>query len=87
MTLKDKLEVEIMHLPLTDDVINAIGIELEQIAESFAIGFGEWILVNRFEMRDDNHKDWWGKLNEEKDYNTKELLEIYKKHYESNIRI
>jgi hypothetical protein len=30
-------------------------------------------------MRDDNHKNWWGKLNEEKDYSTKEILEIYKK--------
>ncbi len=42
MTLKDKLEVEIMHLPLTDDVINEIGIELEKIADEFAIGFAEW---------------------------------------------
>jgi hypothetical protein len=48
MTLKDKLEVEIMHLPLTDDVINAIGIELEQRAENFAIGFGEFMLTKVF---------------------------------------
>lgn len=65
MKLKDKLEVEIMHLPLTDDVINAIGIELEQRAETFAIGFAEWLL------KFDNLK------NEDK-YVIEQLLEIYK---------
>jgi hypothetical protein len=63
MKLKDKLEVEIMHLPLTDDVINGIGIELEQRAETFAIGFAEWLIENKV-------------LSSKMP--TKELLEIYK---------
>jgi hypothetical protein len=68
MTLKDKLEVEIMHLPLTDDVINAIGIELEQRAENFAIGFAEWVCDCEYNIQ------WF------KDQNrTNELLEMYKK--------
>ena len=51
----------------------------QRTAEEFAIRFAEWILINNFEMRDDNHENWWGKFNEEKDYSSKELLEIYKK--------
>lgn len=68
MTLKDKLEVEIMHLPLTDDVINAIGIELEQRAETFAIGFMKWFYENAYliEWLSNNHK-------------REQLLKAYKK--------
>ena len=55
-----------MHLPLTDDVINAIGIELEQRAENFAIGFAEWHMCEV--INTEIHLP-----------STKELLEIYKK--------
>jgi hypothetical protein len=68
MTLKEKLEVEIMHLPLTDDVINAIGIELEQIAESFAINFANWY---EFMLRQSDN------LNDR--FTPKELIEMFKK--------
>ena len=79
MKLKDKLEVEIMHLPLTDDVINAIGIELEQRAETFAIGFAEWCDDNYFRMG--NTSFWAESMDWDNDnkFTTKELLELYKK--------
>ena len=80
MKLKDKLEVEIMHLPLTDDVINAIGIELEQRAETFAIGFAEWIDSDFYQGDDVNeyHKSIL-EYRDGKIFTVKELLEIYKK--------
>jgi len=48
-------------------------------SEDEVIQFADWILNNMFEMRTDNHQQWWGKFNEEKDYTSKELLEMYKK--------
>lgn len=81
MTLKEQLRPHAQYWdcyndePLEYDHTN----KLVKIADEFAIGFAEWILINNFEMRDDNHENWWGKLNEEKDYSSKELLEIYKK--------
>lgn len=62
MTLKDKLEVEIMHLPLTDDVINAIGIELEQRAETFAIGYARFMLGDDAWRADDETLENYKKL-------------------------
>lgn len=73
MTLKEKFRNDELNLS------NLESIDCEKIADEFAIGFAEWILINNFEMRDDNHENWWGKFNEEKDYSSKELLEIYKK--------
>jgi hypothetical protein len=65
--LKDKLEVEIMDLAIMDETIDAIGTCLEHVADDFAIGFAEWLVIQ---------------YNEDtiySEYTTKELLEIYKK--------
>lgn len=66
MTLKEKLEVEIMDLPIMSEVIDDIGKNLEYVADDFAIGFTIWIL----EQSGDKEMD---------KYLIKELLEIYKK--------
>jgi hypothetical protein len=66
MTLKEKLEVEIMDLPIMSEVIDDIGKNLEYVADDFAIGFAIWIL----EQSGDKEMD---------KYLIKELLEIYKK--------
>ena len=66
MTLKDKLQVEIMDLSIMDEVIDDIGKNLEYVADDFAIGFAIWIL----EQSGDKEMD---------KYLIKELLEIYKK--------
>ena len=68
MTLKDKLEVELMNLPIRDEVVDAIGKELEYVADDFAIGFAEWVDDKGLEV-----------VFNQKPKNTKELLEIYKK--------
>lgn len=47
-------------------------------SEKEVIRFADWILHKRFEMRSDNHQNWWGKFNEEKDYTSKELFEQFK---------
>ncbi len=65
--LKDKLEVEIMDLAIMDETIDAIGTCLEHVADNFAIGFAEWLVIQ---------------YNEDiiySEYTTKELLEFYKK--------
>jgi len=66
MTLKDKLEVEIMDIPIMDEVIEDIAKNLEYVADDFAIGFAEW--RNSLYVATDY-----------KNLSTKELLEIYKK--------
>lgn len=65
MTLKDKLQVEIMDLPIMDEVIDDIGTNLEYVADDFAIGFLNWYF----------DKGQWITKN----LDVKELLEIYKK--------
>ena len=51
--------------------------DLEQIAEEFAIGFGQWLVSNCY-SEDDIY--WWLiKTNGDVRKSTKELLEIYKK--------
>lgn len=67
MTLKDKLEVEIMNLPLTDDVINAIGKDLENVAEEFAMNFAQWTR----DMGYCHHHSYA--------HSYRELIEMYKK--------
>jgi hypothetical protein len=42
MTLKEKLEVQIMDLPIIDDIIDEIGTNLEYIADDFAMDFAQW---------------------------------------------
>ena len=66
MTLKEKLEVEIMDLPIMSEVIDDIGKNLEYVADDFAIGFAIWLL----EQSGDKEMD---------KFLIKELLEIYKK--------
>ena len=68
MTLKDKLQVEIMDLPIMDEVIDDIGTNLEYVADNFAIGFAEWL--NGLDINDDVLQ---------KHISTKQLLEMYKK--------
>jgi hypothetical protein len=65
MTLKDKLQVEIMDLPIMDEVIDDIGTNLEYVADNFAIGFLNWYF----------DKGQWITRN----LDVKGLLEIYKK--------
>jgi hypothetical protein len=65
MTLKEKLEVEIMDLSIMDETIDYIGKNLEYVADDFAIGFAEWLLNVSYVIQEA--------------YTTKELLEIYKK--------
>lgn len=66
MTLKEKLEVEIMDLPIMSEVIDDIGKNLEYVADDFAIGFMEWC---QYDMPIEYFSY----------YTSKELLEIYKK--------
>ena len=48
MTLKDKLEVEIMDLTIMEETIDAIGKNLEYVANDFAIEFAEW--TNKYDF-------------------------------------
>jgi hypothetical protein len=68
MTLKEKLQVEIMHLTNMYEVVDAVGINLENVADGFAIGFAEWMRGFRY----DNAELYFRS-------SAKELLEIYKK--------
>ena len=68
MTLKEKLEVEIMDLTIMDETIDDIGKNLEYVADEFAIGFAEWCIE-----RDEYYPVKAGRITIE------ELLEIYKK--------
>ena len=79
MTLKEKLEVKIMDLPIVDDIIDEIGTNLEYVVDEFAIGFAEWSDNNYLRMGATSM--WTTSLDYEDDivYQTKELLEIYKK--------
>ncbi len=68
MTLKDKLQVEIMDLPIMDEVIDDIGTNLEYVVDNFAIEFAEWAYINEYNIGYYFNSS-----------NTKELLETYKK--------
>lgn len=74
MTLKEKITKDVLDMPLItsptkkeiSDYEKGIS-NLEKIAEEFAIGFAEWLVIQ---------------YNEDtiySEYTTKELLEIYKK--------
>ena len=79
MTLKDKLKVEIMDLPIMDEVIDDIGKNLEDVADFFAIGFAEWCTKYRDKNRNVNGEMLHAKSKYDETYLTKELLEMYKK--------
>jgi hypothetical protein len=68
MTLKEKFQEEpVVVYKDSYKLTNQSAELLEQIAEEFAIGFGEWLVIQ---------------YNEDtiySEYTTKELLEIYKK--------
>lgn len=48
MTLKEQFKKEIIAAPVMDEVIDYWVSELEQTAEDFAIGFGEFMLTKIF---------------------------------------
>lgn len=79
MTLKEKLEVEIMDLPIMSEVIDDIGKNLEDVADDFAIGFAEWCTKYRDKNRNVNGEMLHAKSKYDETYLTKELLEMYKK--------
>ena len=69
MTLKEKLCEPFDGLKL--QTAN----KLEQIADDYAIEFAEWISKLQFK----EYSNGWGRLWDKGLYNTKELLEIFKK--------
>jgi hypothetical protein len=75
MTLKEKFKQWLD----TDPRLQIREVQLEVIAEEFAIGFAEWSDDNYFRIG--NTSMWSASLDYEDDvvYQTKELLEIYKK--------
>ena len=75
MTLKDKLEVEIMDLAIMDEVIDDIGKNLEYVADDFAIGFAQWVRKEAY--YEHLTKEFFYKKQCYK--SEKELLAIYKK--------
>ena len=79
MTLKDKLEVELMNLPIRDEVVDAIGKELEYVADDFTIGFADWKDENCFKAT--GIALWLIPESNEftSTYTNRQLLEIYKK--------
>jgi hypothetical protein len=78
MTLQEKFKQWLD----TDPRVQIRDVQLEVIAEEFAIGFGEWCDDNYFRMG--NTSFWAESMDWDNDnkLTTKELLEIYKK--ESN---
>ena len=68
MTLREKLEVEIMDLPIMSEVVEDIAKNLEHVADDFAIGFVLWMSKNQFSLDTYDNKG-----------DIKDLLLIYKK--------
>ena len=82
MTLKDKLQVEIMDLPIMDEVIDDIGTNLEYVVDNFAIGFADWLNNIRFSQYGNSWIDPRKNKNKDGDwlfFSSKQLLETYKK--------
>ena len=84
MTLKERLEVEIMDLPITTEVVDDIAKNLEYVADDHAIEFAEW--VDKHYFQGDKH-NVYAKCkedfsNKEATFNIKQLLEMYKKERE-----
>lgn len=79
MTLKEKLEVEIMDLPIMEEVVDDIAKNLEYIADDFAIVFADWKDKNCFQAT--GITLWYIPESDEftSTYTNKQLLEIYKK--------
>lgn len=82
MTLKEKLEVEIMDLPIMGEVVEDIAKNLEYVVEDFAIGFALW---KETIEQDDNgmyYNESRAHVSRKNPVNIKQLLEIYKKERE-----
>jgi hypothetical protein len=80
MTLKEKFKDIIFNYDYTSNTMTESSSQCEQVAEEFAIGFGEWLIKWRVEFVDDTVVGAlynYGGMN--KTYTMKELLEIYKK--------
>ena len=79
MTLKEKLEVEIMDLPIMEEAIDDIAKNLEYVADDFTIGFADWKDENCFKAK--GIALWLIPESDEctSAYTNKQLLEIYKK--------
>ena len=77
-TLEEAAERLAKHFNI-DFIAGAKWQQERSYSEEEVIRFADWILHKRFEMRSDNHQNWWGKFNEEKDYTSKELFEQFKK--------
>jgi hypothetical protein len=78
MTLKEKFETK-SSIDTTKEA-KVFAKECEKIADEFAIGFANWI--NEKYWSDDRYDVYYETINKLRDgifYNSKELLEIYKK--------
>ena len=71
MTLKEKFKQWLD----TDPRLQIREVQLEVIADEFAIGFAEWLRENYY----DNGELWIEWNSDDNTYSSKELLEIYKK--------
>ena len=74
MTLKEKFKQWLD----TDPRVQIREVQLEVIAEEFAIGFTEWFADNTLRVDLDGYKTF-GDTNETTPHTIKGLLEIYKK--------
>jgi len=65
-------------------VLNALNQALSMSGDvrRSCIDFAEWILKEGFEKYEDNGKCWWGRFKEEdKDYSTEQLYEMWSDNY------
>jgi len=72
MTLKEKINDTQFYIEPKITIVN-----LEKIADEFAIGFAEWLAINCYRATDGNY--WLTKKEGDVKKNSTELLEIYKK--------
>lgn len=59
-------------------ITEAIDLAIDALRVGPCIAFAEWILRQGFEKYEDGGRCWWGRFNEEKDYSTSELFELWK---------
>lgn len=70
MTLEEKLNEQLGY-----DANSLVPIELEKIADNYAIEFAEWITENAYK----ESKCWRMYDKKDNEYSTEQLLEIFKK--------
>ena len=71
MTLKEKFKQWLD----TDPRLQIREVQLEVIADEFAIEFAEWIAINDYKF----YSNGWSKVFKKGNITSKEILEIYKK--------